>query len=141
MNSSRRSSITPSDRPARFRAGRQAAAACPAAGQMPLQPTQPPETLAPAPSCPRRNCRTARTAPQRCAHDRRHPRACRQKNAQEFLAGKVPGVMAQYAPGCSAHCSTLTRRHPAPDEERRRCSSWWSGAKRPLRLSAQKIFR
>ena len=24
------------------------------------------------------------------------PAACRQKNAQEFLAGKVPGAMAQY---------------------------------------------
>ena len=27
------------------------------------------------------------------------PVACRQKNAQEFLAGHVPGVMAQYGLG------------------------------------------
>ena len=27
------------------------------------------------------------------------PVACRQKNAQEFLAGNVPGVMAQYGLG------------------------------------------
>ncbi len=34
------------------------------------------------------------------------PAACRQKNAQEFLAGNVPGVMAQYAPGLFSTRST-----------------------------------
>ena len=45
------------------------------------------------------------------------PAACRQKNAQEFLAGKVPGVMAQYAPGLFSTRQHLHSRHPAPDED------------------------
>ena len=45
------------------------------------------------------------------------PAACRQKNAQEFLAGRVPGVMAQYAPGLFSTRQHLHSRHPAPDED------------------------
>lgn len=44
------------------------------------------------------------------------PAACRQKNAEEFLNGKVPGVMAQYGGqlfGAEQHTDS---RHPAPDE-------------------------
>ena len=44
------------------------------------------------------------------------PAACRQKNAQEFLAGKVPGVMAQYAPGLFSTRQHTHSAHPAPDE-------------------------
>ena len=45
------------------------------------------------------------------------PAACRQKNAQEFLAGKVPGVMAQYAPGLFSSLQHTHSAHPAPDED------------------------
>ena len=45
------------------------------------------------------------------------PAACRQKNAQEFLAGKVPGVMAQYAPGLFSTLQRTHSAHPAPDED------------------------
>ena len=45
------------------------------------------------------------------------PAACRQKNAQEFLAGKVPGVMAQYAPGLFSTRQHTHSAHPAPDED------------------------
>ena len=45
------------------------------------------------------------------------PAACRQKNAQEFLAGKVPGVMAQYAPGLFSTLQHTHSAHPAPDED------------------------
>ena len=45
------------------------------------------------------------------------PAACRQKNAQEFLAGKVPGVMAQYAPGLFSTLQHTHSAYPAPDED------------------------
>ena len=45
------------------------------------------------------------------------PAACRQKNAQEFLKGSVPGVMAQYAPGLFSTEQHLHSAHPAPDED------------------------
>ena len=45
------------------------------------------------------------------------PAACRQKNAQEFLAGKVPGVMAQYAPGLFSTLQHAHSAHPAPEED------------------------
>ena len=45
------------------------------------------------------------------------PAACRQKNAQEFLAGKVPGVMAQYAPGLFSTRQHTHSAHPAPEED------------------------
>ena len=45
------------------------------------------------------------------------PAACRQKNAQEFLAGKVPGVMAQYAPELFSTRQHTHSAHPAPDED------------------------
>ena len=45
------------------------------------------------------------------------PAACRQKNAQEFLAGKVPGVMAQYAPGLFSTLHHTHSAHPAPVED------------------------
>ena len=45
------------------------------------------------------------------------PAACRQKNAQEFLAGKVPGVMAQYAPGLFSTLQHTHSAHPAPNED------------------------
>ena len=45
------------------------------------------------------------------------PAACRQKNAQEFLAGKVPGVMAQYAPGLFSTLQHTHSAHPAPEED------------------------
>ena len=45
------------------------------------------------------------------------PAACRQKNAQEFLAGKVPGVMAQYAPGLFSTQQHTYSAHPAPEED------------------------
>lgn len=45
------------------------------------------------------------------------PAACRQKNAQEFLAGKVPGVMAQYAPRLFSTQQHTYSAHPAPEED------------------------
>ena len=45
------------------------------------------------------------------------PAACRQKNAREFLAGNVPGVMAQYAPGLFSTRQHTHSAHPAPDED------------------------
>ena len=45
------------------------------------------------------------------------PAACRQKIAQESLAGKVPGVMAQYAPGLISTLQHTHSAHPAPDED------------------------
>lgn len=44
------------------------------------------------------------------------PMACRQKNAAEFLKGRVPGVMAEYAPGLFSTEQNLHSRHPAPDD-------------------------
>ena len=44
------------------------------------------------------------------------PVACRQKNAAEFLAGNVPGVMAEYAPGLFSTEQHLDSRQPAPDD-------------------------
>ena len=45
------------------------------------------------------------------------PVACRQKNAEEFLAGHVPGVMAQYGLGLFGPAQQQHSRHPAPDED------------------------
>ena len=45
------------------------------------------------------------------------PAACRQKNAQEFLAGRVPGVMAEYAPGLFSFEQKLDSAQPAPDDD------------------------
>ena len=44
------------------------------------------------------------------------PVACRQKNAEEFLAGHVPGVMAQYGLGLFGPAQQQPSRHPAPDD-------------------------
>lgn len=69
--------------------------------------------------------RPGRTAPAagdpaqravRSAHDRRHPVACRQKNAAAFLKEQVPGVMAEYAPGLFSTEQRLHSRQPAPDD-------------------------
>ena len=46
------------------------------------------------------------------------PVACRQKNAAEFLAGRSPGVMAQYGEGlfgAQQHCHAPS---PAPEKDR-----------------------
>ena len=40
------------------------------------------------------------------------PAACMQKNSKEFLAGNTPGVMAQYAAGCSALSRSETAASP-----------------------------
>ena len=45
------------------------------------------------------------------------PAACRQKNAAEFLAGRSPGVMAQYGDGLFGAEQHLYSREPAPDED------------------------
>ena len=45
------------------------------------------------------------------------PAACRQKNAAEFLAGRSPGVMAQYGGGLFGAEQHLHSREPAPDED------------------------
>lgn len=45
------------------------------------------------------------------------PAACRQKNAAEFLAGHVPGVMAQYASGMFGAQQHTHSAQPAPDDE------------------------
>ena len=44
------------------------------------------------------------------------PAACMQKNAEEFLAGNTPGVMAQYAPGLFSTEQKQNSRQPAPDD-------------------------
>ena len=44
------------------------------------------------------------------------PAACMQKNAEEFLAGNTPGVMAQYAPGLFSTEQKRNSRQPAPDD-------------------------
>ena len=45
------------------------------------------------------------------------PAACRQKNAAEFLAGRSPGVMAQYGQGLFGPQQHTKSPHPAPDED------------------------
>ena len=45
------------------------------------------------------------------------PVACRQKNAAEYLAGRSPGVMAQYGGGLFGAEQHLHSRKPAPDED------------------------
>lgn len=45
------------------------------------------------------------------------PAACRQKNAAEYLAGRSPGVMAQYGDGLFGAEQHLHSREPAPDED------------------------
>ena len=46
------------------------------------------------------------------------PAACRQKNAAEFLAGRSPGVMAQYGQGLFGSQQHTKSLHPAPDEDK-----------------------
>ena len=58
------------------------------------------------------------------------PVACRQKNAQEFLAGHVPGVMAQYGWDCSARHSSSTAATPPPTTPKA-SASWWTGGRKP----------
>lgn len=45
------------------------------------------------------------------------PAACRQKNAAEFLAGRSPGVMAQYGQGLFGPQQHTKSPHPAPEED------------------------
>lgn len=45
------------------------------------------------------------------------PAACRQKNAAEYLAGRSPGVMAQYGGGLFGAEQHTKSPHPAPDED------------------------
>ena len=45
------------------------------------------------------------------------PVACRQKNAAEFLAGRSPGVMAQYGQGLFGLQQHTKSPHPAPEED------------------------
>ena len=45
------------------------------------------------------------------------PAACRQKNAAEFLAGRSPGVMAQYGQGLFGSQQHTKSLHPAPEED------------------------
>ena len=45
------------------------------------------------------------------------PVACRQKNAAEFLAGRSPGVMAQYGQGLFGSQQHTKSLHPAPEED------------------------
>ena len=44
------------------------------------------------------------------------PVACHQKNAEEFLKGRVPGTMAQYGLGLFGPAQQSDSRHPAPDD-------------------------
>ena len=46
------------------------------------------------------------------------PAACRQKNAAEFLAGRSPGVMAQYGQGLFGSQQHTKSLHPAPEEDK-----------------------
>ena len=45
------------------------------------------------------------------------PVACRQKNAAEYLAGRSPGVMAQYGDGLFGAEQHTKSRQPAPDKD------------------------
>ena len=45
------------------------------------------------------------------------PAACRQKNAAEYLAGRSPGVMAQYGDGLFGTEQHTKSRQPAPDKD------------------------
>ena len=45
------------------------------------------------------------------------PAACRQKNAAEYLAGRSPGVMAQYGQGLFGPQQHTKSPHPAPEED------------------------
>ena len=45
------------------------------------------------------------------------PAACRQKNAAEYLAGRSPGVMAQYGDGLFGAEQHTKSRQPAPDKD------------------------
>ena len=61
------------------------------------------------------------------------PVACRQKNAQEFLAGHVPGVMAQY--GLGLFGPAQQQHSPRPRRPRRRPRAGGLAAGSPLRLN------
>ena len=58
------------------------------------------------------------------------PVACRQKNAEEFLAGNVPGVMAQYGLGLFGPAQQQHSRHPPPTTPKA-SASWWTGGRKP----------
>jgi len=45
------------------------------------------------------------------------PLPCHQKNAREFLQGRSPGVMAQYAPGLFSTEQHTHSAHPAPEND------------------------
>ena len=62
------------------------------------------------------------------------PVACRQKNAQEFLAGHVPGVMAQYGLGLFGPAQQA-QPPPRPRRPRRRPRTGGLAAGSPLRLN------
>ena len=94
----------------------------PPLGSMPLQPPAAPDapgTQLPPPEVPGNSPHPEPgSAPQAgVPMTDGTPAACRQKNAQEFLAGKVPGVMAQYAPGLFSTLQHTYSAHPAPEED------------------------
>lgn len=77
----------------------------PALGQPPSQPDDPDVQLPPEseqPGVPMTNGT---------------PVACRQKNAAEYLAGRSPGVMAQYGDGLFGAEQHTRSRQPAPDKD------------------------
>ena len=75
----------------------------PPLGALPSQPDSPEVQLPPEPDLP-----PIQAVPMTDGT----PAACMQKNAKEFLAGNTPGVMAQYAPGCSAPSRSETAASP-----------------------------
>ena len=85
----------------------------PPLGSMPLQPPAAPDTPGtqlPPPELPQ---------PEKPGIPMTDgtPAACRQKNAAEYLAGRSPGVMAQYGGGLFGAEQHLHSREPAPDED------------------------
>ena len=79
----------------------------PPLGALPSQPDSPEVQLPPEPDLPPIQAVPMTDGP---------PAACMQKNAEEFLAGNTPGVMAQYAPGLFSTEQKQHSRQPAPDD-------------------------
>ena len=85
----------------------------PPLGSMPLQPPAAPDTPGtqlPPPELPQ---------PEKPGVPMTDgtPAACRQKNAAEYLAGRSPGVMAQYGQGLFGPQQHTKSPHPAPEED------------------------
>ena len=77
---------------------------------------QPPSTEPPKPGCGSQQSPSQPDDPD-IPMTNGTPVACRQKNAAEYLAGRSPGVMAQYGDGLFGAEQHTKSRQPAPDKD------------------------